>query len=133
LHLHYGDLIMFEPSPPTTPTTPTQASAIDLKTLTHIAYGLFAIGILSMGVFGAAAVAAVILLFVKRADAAGTVYALHFDWLLHTFWWGALWFAVSALATLVYIGWAGVAATGIWVIYRLIKGWLALYELRSVI
>lgn len=124
---------MIEPLPPTTPTAPVQGSTIDLKTLTYIAYGLFAVGILSMGTFGAATVAAVILLFVKRADVAGTVYALHFDWLLYTFWWAALWFAVSALATLVYIGWVGVAGTGIWVIYRLIKGWLALYESRAVI
>ena len=124
---------MTEPSHSTTPSAATSSTTIDLKTLTHIAYGLFAVGILSMGVFGAAAVAAVILLFVKRADAAGTVYALHFDWLLYTFWWGALWFAVSALATLVYIGWVGVVATGVWVIYRLTKGWLALYESRTVI
>jgi uncharacterized membrane protein len=124
---------MIDPTPPTTPTSPASGTTIDLKLLTHIAYGLFAIGILSMGMFGAAAVAAVILLFVKRADAAGTVYALHFDWMLYTCWWGALWFAVSALATLVYIGWVGVAGTGIWVIYRLIKGWLALYESRTVI
>lgn len=124
---------MFEPSPPTIPPSPAPSSAIDLKTLTHVAYGLFAIGILSMGMFGAAAVATVILLFVKRADAAGTIYAMHFDWMLYTFWWGALWFAVSALATLVHIGWVGVAGTGIWVIYRLIKGWLALYESRTVI
>ena len=124
---------MTDPSPPTTPTSSVPGTTIDLKMLTHIAYGLFAIGILSMGMFGAAAVAAVILLFVKRADAAGTIYAIHFDWMLYTFWWGALWFAVSALATLVHIGWVGVAGTGIWVIYRLIKGWLALYESRTVI
>ena len=124
---------MTDPSSPATPASTVLSTTIDLKTLTHIAYGLFALGILSMGMFGAAAVAAVILLFVKRADVAGTVYALHFDWLLYTFWWGALWFAVSALATLVYIGWLGVAGTGVWVIYRLIKGWLALYESRTVI
>jgi uncharacterized membrane protein len=126
---------MTESPQSTTSSTASSSSAttIDLKTLTHIAYGLFAVGILSMGAFGAAAVAAVILLFVKRADAAGTVYALHFDWMLYTFWWGALWFAVSALATLVHIGWVGVVATGVWVIYRLIKGWLALYESRTVI
>ena len=120
-------------SPSPNSVAAASSTAIDLKTLTHIAYGLFAIGILSMGMFGAAAVAAVILLFVKRADAAGTVYALHFDWMLYTFWWGALWFAVSALATLVHIGWVGVVATGVWEIYRLIKGWLALYESRTVI
>jgi len=120
-------------STPANSAASVTGTAIDLKMLTHIAYGLFAIGILSMGTFGAAAVAAVVLLFVKRADVAGTVYALHFDWMLYTFWWGALWFAVSALATLVHIGWIGVVATGVWVIYRLIKGWLALYESRNVI
>ena len=38
----------------------------------------------------------------------------------------ALWLALSAIATLVFIGWLGVVATLVWVLYRLIKGWLAL-------
>ena len=121
------------PSTPPSQTSSTTAVSLDLKTITHIAYGLFAVGVLSMGTFGAAAIAAVVLMFVKRADAAGTVYAMHFDWMLYTFWWGALWLAVSGLATLVHIGWLGVVATGVWVISRLIKGWLALCEMRQVI
>ena len=126
------------PEPSDTKTTaavsPPQSSiTIDLKVLTHVAYALFAIGLLSMGMFAGAPIAAIVLVFVKRADAAGTVYAMHFDWLLYTFWWGALWFAISAVATYVYIGWAGLVVAGIWVTYRLIKGWLALIEARPVI
>jgi uncharacterized membrane protein len=101
---------------------------IDLRTLTQVAYGLFAIGLLSGGMFGIATIAAMVLLYVKRPDAAGTVYAAHFDWLMQTFWWGLLALIISGIATYIYIGWVGVVATGVWVLYRLIKGWLALLE-----
>ncbi len=106
-------------------------SVVTLRNITHVAYGLFALGFLTAGFFGVATVAGVILLYIKRGDAAGTVYASHFDWLMQTFWWGLLWLAISALATLVFIGWIGVVATFIWAIYRVIKGWIALLEHRS--
>ena len=110
---------------------PQEPMTIDLRVITQVAYGLFAIGLLSAGVFGAAAIAAIVLLYVKRADAAGTVYAVHFDWMLQTFWWGLLALAVSGLATYIYIGWIGVIATGVWALFRLVKGWLALLEGRT--
>jgi uncharacterized membrane protein len=48
--------------------------------------------------------------------------------LLRTFWWALLWMAISALAVYIFIGWIGLAATVVWVLYRLIKGLLALLE-----
>jgi uncharacterized membrane protein len=39
--------------------------------------------------------------------------------------------AVSGLATYIYIGWIGVVATGVWILFRLVKGWLALLEGRT--
>ena len=110
---------------------PQEPTTIDLRVITQVAYGLFAIGLLSAGVFGAAAIAAIVLLYVKRADAAGTVYAVHFDWMLQTFWWGLLALAVSGLVTYIYVGWIGVIATGVWALFRLVKGWLALLEGRT--
>ena len=107
---------------------PEGKKPIDLRTISHVAYGLFAVGLLSGGVFGIASVAAVVLLYLKRPDAAGTIYASHFDWLLQTFWWGLLALVISGIATYIYIGWIGVAATGIWILYRLVKGWLLLLE-----
>lgn len=104
---------------------------VNLRTITNVAYGLFALGLATAGFFGIATIAAMVLMYVKRADAAGTVYASHFDWLSHTFWWGVLWLAVSGLAIYIYIGWIGVLATCVWVLYRLIKGWLNLLEGRS--
>lgn len=111
--------------------TPEAKKPIDLRTLTHVAYGLFAIGLLSGGVFGVATVAAIVLLYIKRPDAAGTIYAAHFDWLMQTFWWGLLALIISGVATYIYIGWIGVLATGIWILYRLVKGWLALLEFST--
>lgn len=101
---------------------------LDLRTLTHISYALFAAGFLSVGILGVATLAAVVLMYLKRSDTAGTVYATHFDWLLRTFWWALLWFAVSFVLTVIYIGVIGFVATIVWVLYRLIKGWLALLD-----
>jgi len=107
------------------------ASPINLRLITNVSYGLFALGLVTAGFFGMATISAMVLMYVKRADAAGTLYATHFDWLSHTFWWGLLWFALSALATYIYIGWIGIAVTSVWVLYRLIKGWLNLLEGRT--
>jgi len=102
-----------------------------MRCLTHIAYGLFALGVATAGFLGVAALAAVVLTYLKRPDAAGTVYAAHLDWLLSTFWWGLLYLAISGIATLIFVGWIGVIATTVWIVYRLIKGWLALCEGRA--
>jgi len=109
------------------PQIPSQPSKVlDLRTLTHLTYGLFALGFITSGFLGIATLAAVVLMYLKRTDAAGTMYAAHFDWLLRTFWWMLLWLAISAILTVIFIGWLGVLATVVWVLYRLIKGWLAL-------
>jgi uncharacterized membrane protein len=115
----------------TDPQVPIYNKATDLRTLSHVAYGLYAIGLVTAGFLGVAILAAVVLLYLKRADTAGTVYAPHFDWLLRTFWWSLLWFALSALLTLIAIGWLGIIAATVWTLYRLIKGWLALLEGRA--
>ncbi|HEY0293722.1 MAG TPA: hypothetical protein VGC69_00145 [Bordetella sp.] len=109
-------------------TTSVPTAGPDLRLLTHVAYGLFALGFLTGGILGVATLAAVVLLYVKRSDTAGTVYAGHFDWLLRTFWWSVLWLFLSGILTMIFIGWLGVLITLVWALYRLIKGWLALFE-----
>ena len=101
--------------------TPVPGTKLDLRTLTYVAYGLYALGFLSSGFLGIATLASVVLMYLKRADVAGTFYAAHFDWLLRTFWWALLWMAISALAVYIFIGWIGLAATVVWVLYRLIR------------
>ncbi|NLY26394.1 MAG: hypothetical protein GX049_02415 [Alcaligenaceae bacterium] len=106
---------------------PEEGSGLSMRQLTHLIYGLFALGLLSGGFFGIATIAAVVLAYLKRSDAAGTVYATHFDWVIRTFWWGALWLVLSGVATFVFIGWLTGVLAIIWIVYRVIKGWLALF------
>ncbi|MER1968877.1 hypothetical protein [Castellaniella sp. GW247-6E4] len=105
--------------------TPENDSGLTMRQLVHLMYALFAIGIATGGFFGVAVIAAIVLAYLKRGDAIGTVYAGHIDWIIRTFWWGLLWLALSALATLVFIGWATGLVAIIWIVYRIAKGWLA--------
>jgi uncharacterized membrane protein len=72
----------------------------------------------------------VILNYVKRAEVRGTWLDSHFSWQIRTFWFALLWLTVGAVAFITVIG-IPVAfvlwfAAGIWVLYRIIRGWLAL-------
>jgi len=102
-------------------------NGLSMRTLTHVVYGLFALGLISAGFLGLATLAAVVLAYLKRADAAGAVYASHFDWIIRTFWWGLLWFVLSGIATYIFIGWITGLIALVWVIYRILRGWLALF------
>ena len=105
--------------------TPDTDKGLTQRQLIHLMYALFAVGILSAGILGAAAVAAVVLAYLKRGDMVGTVYAGHIDWIIRTFWWGLLWLVLSALATFIFIGFITGVVAMVWIIYRLAKGWLA--------
>ena len=113
-----------------------------LVTLTHVTYALHALG-LAIGAFGASTVIgafvfgwpsiiAVIINYVKRGDARGTWLESHFRWQIRTFWFGLLWGVIGGILTLVLIGFLVLAADAIWIIYRIVKGWLNLSENRPV-
>jgi uncharacterized membrane protein len=69
---------------------------------------------------------------VKRDDARGTWLESHFSWQIRTFWWGLLWGIVGAILLLVLVGDFVLLATAIWIIYRIVKGWLNLAENKPV-
>ena len=111
-----------------------------LVTLAHVIYALHAFSALT-GIITAALVVtafltgwpsiiAVILNYVKRSEVRGTWLDSHFSWQIRTFWFAALWVLIALVlfVTLVgipaaYVIWIG---TGLWVLYRIIRGWLAL-------
>jgi len=72
--------------------------------------------------------AAVIVNYVKREEIAGTWLESHFIWQIRTFWWSVLWGVLGLVLTLVLIGFFILIADGIWVLYRIIKGWLKLND-----
>ena len=116
---------------PTDPSAPPE-SAIQI---THITYALFALGLLSAGLI---AVAGLVVAYIKRDDNANTYLSAHYDWLIRTFWWSALWAGLTWLFVILTIGigivvaWIPWGVVWIWCAYRIIKGWLRLTEKRAV-
>jgi uncharacterized membrane protein len=133
---------MQEPVPAANP----QGVRPSLVQLTHVIYGLHAIAVL-VGVTSAATVAggfvfglpsliAVFINYLKRGDVNGTWLESHFRWQIRTFWFTFLWLIVYGLLIITIIGiplaWIMIALLGLWVGYRVIRGWVALGDGRTV-
>jgi uncharacterized membrane protein len=65
-------------------------------------------------------------------QAAGTWLESHFRWQIATFWWGLLWSVIGAILAFVLVGFIVLFADAVWIIYRIVKGWLRLAERREV-
>jgi len=94
------------------------------KSLTTVIYALYAASLL-VGITG---IAAIVMNYIKKEDVAGTFLESHFRWQIRTFWFGLLWGVLGAITMLLVIGWFVLIANGIWIIYRIVKGWLRLNE-----
>jgi uncharacterized membrane protein len=133
-----------------TEQTATAAPAPSLVTLTHVVYALHTLSLV-IGAFGAATVIGsfifgwpsiigVIINYVKRGDTRGTFLESHFRWQIRTFWYAVLWTVIALLVSLplmvVLIGFLTwpvlLFALGVWAIYRIARGWLALRERKPM-
>lgn len=122
-----------------------------LVSYTHIIYALHSLAVLigltsawtivGSFVFGLPSIIAVIMNYARQADARGTFLESHFGWQIRTFWFALLWalliLALSLPLMLVFgLGFVtlalGYVVLGIWVIYRIIRGWSALRDQRPV-
>ena len=132
-------------------TVMTVEASDSLVRTTHIVYALHALGLV-LGAFGAASVIgsflfgwpsiiAVIINYVKRGDARGTWLESHFSWQLRTFWFALLAFIAIGLFSLPLVlllglgilTWMlGAFVVGIWIIYRVARGWLRLKDGKAV-
>ena len=130
------------------PDHASTATAPSLYTWTQIICGLHALSLLT-GILGAATVIgafligwpsiiAVIMNYIKRGEARGTWLDSHFRWQIRTFWFGLLW--VCLIWTFVFltlfigflIAWLPLIIVGLWFIYRVVKGWMALSAHRPM-
>lgn len=100
----------------------------NLKTVATVVYALQAVGFF----IGLTWIVAVVIDYVKRDDARGTWLESHFAWQIRTFWWGLLWAVIGVILFVVVIGWFVLVADAIWIIYRIVKGWLNLAEGKPV-
>jgi uncharacterized membrane protein len=131
-------------------TVPVREVDPSLVSYTNVIYALHSLSVLigltspvtvvGSFVFGIPSIIAVIMNYARQAEARGTYLESHFSWQIRTFWFAVLWglviFGVSLVLMLILIGFvtlpAGLALLGVWVIYRVIRGWLALRDRRPV-
>ena len=99
-----------------------------LKNIATAVYALQAAGFL----FGITWLIAIIVDYVKRDDARGSWLESHFSWQIRTFWWGLLWGVIGGVLLLVLVGYLVLVANAVWIIYRIVKGWLRLAERREI-
>jgi uncharacterized membrane protein len=126
-------------------TTTTTGS---LYTWTQVIYGLHAFSlvtgilgpatVVSMFLTGWPSIIAVILNYVKRGETRGTWLESHFRWQIRTFWYGLLWVSLCGLFVLMTLGigiliaWLPLGLVGLWFIYRIAAGWMALRDGKSM-
>lgn len=137
---------MTEPAPPNGGVAPDAS----LVTYTHVIYALHALSVIigitgaasivGSFVFGLPSIAAVIMNYARRSDTRGSFLASHFTWQIRTFWWAFGWtvlaFVLNLPFMLIVVGFFTFALAlipiGIWVAYRVARGWLALRDGRPM-
>ncbi len=118
----------------------------NLVRLTHVIYALHALSVM-MGFIGSAfiittfltgwpSIIAVIINYIKRGNVYDTYLDSHFGWQIRTFWFALLWMTIAAILFITVIGivlaYMIAVGAGIWISYRIIRGWVALNEGRSM-
>jgi uncharacterized membrane protein len=121
-----------------------------LVSYTHLIYALHSLSVLigltsawtivGSFIFGLPSIIAVIMNYARQSDVRGTFLESHFRWQIRTFWFALLWviviLALSLPLMLIVVGFftlaIGYVLLGIWVIYRIVRGWLALRDQRPV-
>lgn len=120
--------------------TPVEGALDGPRAWCHVMYGLHALSALSgiltsatiVGafVFGWPSIIAMILNYAMRGSVRDTWLESHWRWQRRTFWFALLWGVVTGALAITLIGLPAaivvLVASGLWVLYRVIRGWLAL-------
>lgn len=121
-------------------------STQSMVNITHVIYGLHAFTVITglltpmlivtAFVTGWPSILAVVLNYIKRNEARGTYLESHFSWQIRTFWFALLWVVIALLLVLTLIGipvsMALASLVGLWVLYRVTRGWLRLNDKRAI-
>lgn len=140
-----GTLSTRPPEPPSFAEQGGRVPDPSLVTYTHAIYALHALSVLigvtgpatviGNFVFGFPSIFAVILNYARQPDVEGTWLQEHFRWQIRTFWYALLWMLVAGAVSLPLVLLFGLGivtfylaamVVGAWVVYRVIRGWLAL-------
>ena len=120
--------------------------ALALINVAHLVYALHTLSLLigvttaatvvGAFVFGVPSIIAVVINYLKRGEARGTFLESHFRWQIRTFWFALLWCVIGAVLFVSILGIllaiAVFFAAGVWAIYRIARGWLALRDQKPM-
>ena len=126
--------------------TPITVPPSGLVTVAHCVYALHSLSLLigvttaatiiGAFVFGVPSIIAVVINYVKRGEARGTYLESHFRWQIRTFWFALLWCVIGGMLFITLVGiplaLAVFLGDGLWAIYRIIRGWLALRDRKPM-
>jgi uncharacterized membrane protein len=99
-----------------------------LRQLAGLVYGLQAASML----VGVTLFAGVIINYLRRREAAGTWLESHFTWQIRTFWWSLAWCVLGIATAIVLVGVFILIGSGVWFVYRVVRGWIDLNEGRPM-
>jgi uncharacterized membrane protein len=139
-----------EPNSAVSPPTATESHLRGLVEYTHWIYALHSLSVLSALLtthavalrfaFGLPSIIAVIMNYARRSETHGTWLESHFRWQIRTFWFAWLWLLVTSIIAMpllligvgFILGLVGLGLVGLWVIYRIVRGWLSLRDGRAM-
>ncbi len=107
---------------------PNENALSSAKTITTVVYALQATSFF----LGFTFLIAIIINYVKRGDVEETWLESHFKWQIRTFWFSLLWAIIGAITTFFIIGYVILFANAVWLIYRIVKGWLNLSDEKQM-
>jgi uncharacterized membrane protein len=102
------------------------------KNLRKLAMLVYALQAASLFTGSLTLFAGVIINYVRREDVRGSWIESHFRWQTRTFWYSLVWMVIGGVTVIFLIGWAILLAISIWMIYRIVKGWVYLSENRPM-
>ena len=127
------------PAPVSAPTSETRQPPATGALVAYILFGIAAlVGFAGHGFLSLVGIVGVIVAYVSRGDLRGPWAESHLTWLIRTFWWSLLWDAIGVLLLMVTlflaypIAWVIWVATAIWVIYRVVRGFLLFNDRKPI-
>lgn len=111
----------------TSQVAPAQKDA--LRTYAMVVYALFAAGPFLGGL---PTIVGLVMAYIKRDEMTGTIYKEHMGLLIRSFWISLILGILGALTMLLVVGIFILIGTGIWYIYRIVRGFIRFNEGKGI-
>jgi uncharacterized membrane protein len=103
------------------PLMPTTTEADKMRTIVLVVNALYAASFL----VGVTSLVAVVLAYMKRPEAVGTIWEGHLTYAIRTFWMGLIMGLIGVLLLFVLIGVPILIFVAVWFVVRIVRGFLA--------